>query len=49
MAVKILKGENEPANLPVQIPQNLKFVMNKETADDIGIEIKDEWNAEFNE
>ena len=29
MAVKILKGGKKPAELPVQYPQNLKFVMNK--------------------
>ena len=49
MAVKILKGESTPAELPVQIPQNLKFIMNKEAADAIGLEIKDEWNAELTE
>jgi len=49
MAVKILKGESQPSEIPVQVPQKLKFVMNKETADTIGLEIKDEWNAEFNE
>ena len=49
MAVKILKGESTPADLPVQIPQNLKFIMNKETADALGLEIKDEWKAEFTE
>ena len=49
MAVKILKGESKPADIPVQIPQNLKFVMNKATADILGLDIKDEWNAEFTE
>lgn len=49
MAVKILKGEATPAELPVQVPQNLKLVVNKETAESIGLEIKDEWNAEFAE
>lgn len=49
MAVKILKGESKPSEIPVQVPQKLKFVMNKETADTIGLEIKDEWNAEFSE
>ncbi|MCZ2260865.1 ABC transporter substrate-binding protein [Sporosarcina sp. G11-34] len=49
MAVKILKGESKPSEIPVQVPQKLKFVMNKETADTIGLEIKDVWNAEFNE
>ncbi|MCZ2259536.1 ABC transporter substrate-binding protein [Sporosarcina sp. G11-34] len=49
MAAKVLKGESKPADLPVQVPQNLKFVMNKDTADTIELEIKDEWNAEFSE
>lgn len=49
MAVKILNGESTPADLPVQYPQNLRFVMNKETADLLGLEIKDEWKAEFAE
>jgi len=49
MAVKVLKGESEPAALPVQIPQNLKLIMNKATADSIGLDIKDEWKAEFSE
>ncbi|MBS4210749.1 ABC transporter substrate-binding protein [Bacillus sp. FJAT-50079] len=47
MAVKILKGESKPADLPVQIPQNLKLVMNEETASAIEVEIKDAWNAEL--
>ncbi|MEK3934816.1 ABC transporter substrate-binding protein [Sporosarcina sp. FSL W7-1349] len=49
MAVKILKGESKPAEMPVQIPQNLKLIMNKQTAETIGVDIKDEWNAEFAE
>ena len=49
MAVKVLKGESEPATLPVQIPQNLKLIINKDTADSIGLSIKDEWKAEFSE
>jgi putative ABC transport system substrate-binding protein len=47
MAVKILKGESTPADLPVQYPQNLRFVLNKETADILGLKVKDEWNSEF--
>ncbi len=38
MAVKVLKGESEPATLPVQIPQNLKLIINKDTADSIGLD-----------
>ena len=49
MAVKILKGESKPADLPVQIPQNLKLIMNKDTASTMGLDIKDEWKAEFSE
>jgi len=46
MAVKILKDGVKPADLPVQEPQNLIFMVNKETADAINVTIKDEWNAE---
>ncbi|MDI2588670.1 ABC transporter substrate-binding protein [Psychrobacillus sp. NEAU-3TGS] len=49
MAVKILKEESKPADLPVQIPQKLKLIMNKDTASTIGIIVKDEWKAEFSE
>ncbi|MBE3102624.1 MAG: ABC transporter substrate-binding protein, partial [Bacilli bacterium] len=49
MAVKVLKGESKPADIPVQVPQKLKFVLNKDTASTIGLEIKDEWKAEFSE
>ncbi|MEK5070881.1 ABC transporter substrate-binding protein [Sporosarcina sp. FSL K6-1508] len=49
MAVKILTGESTPADSPVQIPQNLKLIMNKDTAATIGLDIKDEWKAEFSE
>ncbi|WP_313890909.1 ABC transporter substrate-binding protein [Psychrobacillus sp.] len=47
MAAKILKGESTPAELPVQYPQNLRFVLNKETVDALGIKVKDEWKSEF--
>lgn len=46
LAAKILKGEN-PSDLPVQYPQNLKFVMNEDAAKAIDLEVKDEWEAEF--
>ncbi|MDW0115404.1 ABC transporter substrate-binding protein [Sporosarcina thermotolerans] len=49
MAVKVLKGESKPYELPVQIPQKLKLIMNKETATLLGLDIKDEWKAEFSE
>jgi len=47
MAVKILKDGAKPADIPAQVPQNLKLVMNKETAETIGLEIKEDWNAEL--
>lgn len=47
MVVKILKGEATPADTPAQYPQNLKLLINKKVADDLGIEIKDSWGAEI--
>nr|WP_249313245.1 ABC transporter substrate-binding protein [Lederbergia citrea] len=47
MAVKILNGESKPSEIAAQPPKNLKFVINKKTADTIGVEIKPEWNAEI--
>lgn len=49
MAVKILKDGKKPADIPVQVPQKLLFIMNKDTATTIDLEIKDEWNADFSE
>lgn len=49
MAVKILTGEAQPADIPVQNPQNLKLLMNKDTADAIELDVKDEWDVEFSE
>ncbi|WP_186671013.1 ABC transporter substrate-binding protein [Sporosarcina sp. BP05] len=49
MAVKILNGESKPSELPVQVPKNLKFVMNEDAASKIGLEIKEEWKAERSE
>lgn len=49
MAAQILKGEKKASDLPVQYPQNLKLLINKDAAKKMNIEIKDEWNtlAEF--
>ncbi|KGR92413.1 ABC transporter substrate-binding protein [Ureibacillus massiliensis 4400831 = CIP 108448 = CCUG 49529] len=46
MAVKILKGEATPSEIPAAYPANLKLVINKATAETIGVEIQDSWNAE---
>ncbi|TKD68739.1 ABC transporter substrate-binding protein [Pseudalkalibacillus hwajinpoensis] len=43
MAAKILKGEATAADMPVQYPQNLKLKMNKKAAEEMGIEVKSEW------
>ncbi|QBK25165.1 ABC transporter substrate-binding protein [Ureibacillus thermophilus] len=47
MAVKILKGEATPADIPAEYPNTLKLVMNKDVVEKLGIEVKDEWNAEL--
>lgn len=49
MAVKILNGEATPSEIPAAYPGNLKLLINKSTADNIGLEIKDTWNAEVYE
>ncbi|WP_442600248.1 ABC transporter substrate-binding protein [Neobacillus sp. D3-1R] len=51
MAAQILKGEKTPAEMPVQYPQNLKLLINKDSAKEIDIKIKEEWNniAEYYE
>ncbi|WP_017754289.1 ABC transporter substrate-binding protein [Calidifontibacillus oryziterrae] len=51
MAAQILKGEKTAADLPVQYPQNLKLLINKKAAAEMGIEINAEWEgaAEFTE
>lgn len=49
MAVQILNGDAQPADLPVQFPQNVKFVVNQQAADLLGIEIKEQWQAEIAE
>lgn len=49
MAVKILKDGTKPSDIPAQFPQNLKFVVNKDAAEKMGVTIKDEWEAEFTE
>ncbi|MFA1643370.1 ABC transporter substrate-binding protein [Chryseomicrobium imtechense] len=47
MAAQILSGEKTPADLPVQYPQNVKFVVNRDAADTLGIAIDESWNAEI--
>lgn len=47
MAVQILKDGKKPADIPVQVPQNLRLQINEEKAKQLNIEIKEEWNAEL--
>ncbi|WAA13025.1 ABC transporter substrate-binding protein [Fervidibacillus halotolerans] len=44
LAVKILKDGKDPSELPAQYPQNLKLVINKNAAKEMGIELKSEWD-----
>ncbi len=46
MAAEILEDGKKPADIPAAYPANLKFEINQETADQLGIDIKDDWNAE---
>lgn len=43
MAVEILEDGKKPADIPVRLPQNLKLVINKQAAEEQGLEIKEEW------
>ncbi|MFD1706437.1 ABC transporter substrate-binding protein [Siminovitchia sediminis] len=49
MAIQILKGEKTPAEIPAEPPKTLKFMVNKEVAETIGVDIKPEWEAEIYE
>jgi len=50
-AVQILKEGKNPGEIPATYPQNLKLLINKDAAEKMGVEIKDEWEdkAEFTE
>ncbi|MBM7577828.1 ABC transporter substrate-binding protein [Jeotgalibacillus terrae] len=51
MAVEILTEGVDPGEMAVQYPGNLKLMINKDAAEEMGIEIKPEWEemAEFTE
>ncbi|KIL49316.1 ABC transporter substrate-binding protein [Jeotgalibacillus soli] len=44
LAIQILQDGTAPADLPVQYPGNLKLLINKQAAEEMGIEIKPEWD-----
>ncbi|MFF5993993.1 ABC transporter substrate-binding protein [Lysinibacillus sp. KU-BSD001] len=45
-AAEILKDGKSAGEIPATYPANLKLVINKATAENLGLEIKDTWNAE---
>lgn len=44
MAVEILKGEKTPAEIPAEFPSEINLVINKKAAEEMNIELKEEWN-----
>lgn len=46
MAVQILLEGKSPSEIPAAYPANLKLVINKATAENLGLEVKPEWEAE---
>lgn len=42
MAIKVLKGEAEPANMPIEKAEKFDFAINGEIADEIGIEVPED-------
>lgn len=49
IAVEILKGEKDPSDIPVEYPEEIKLIINKEAAEKQGVKWHDEWDelAEF--
>lgn len=45
MAVKVLKGESKPGEMPIEYLQETELVINQKTADEIGIAIPEELKA----
>lgn len=46
MAAQILLEGKSPSEVPAAYPANLKLVINKATAENLGLEVKPEWEAE---
>ena len=42
MAVKVLKGEAQPAKMPIEKPNKYDFAINGTVAEEIGIKIPDD-------
>lgn len=45
MAVEILKGDKDPSDIPVEYPEEIKLMINKEAAEKQGVK----WHAEWDE
>jgi putative tryptophan/tyrosine transport system substrate-binding protein len=45
MAAEILEGKKKPSDLPVQYPQKLKLQINKKAAEEMGVQINQEWET----
>ncbi len=45
MAAEILEGKKKPSDLPVQYPQKLKLQINKKAAEEMGVELNQEWET----
>lgn len=46
MAVEILTGEKKTADIPVEYPPSMKLFINKDAAEEQGIEWNDDWDAD---
>lgn len=44
MAAQILTGEKTPADIPAEYPSSIELVINKKAAEEMGVELKEEWN-----
>lgn len=48
MAIKILTGESEPADMPIEYLENIELAINEDVAAQLGITIPDDLKAEMN-
>ncbi|MCA1064234.1 ABC transporter substrate-binding protein [Rossellomorea aquimaris] len=44
MAAKILKGDKKPSEINVEYPKNFKLMINKEAAEEQGVEVQEAWS-----
>ncbi|MDA3129206.1 ABC transporter substrate-binding protein [Aliibacillus thermotolerans] len=46
MAAEILSGEKTPADIPVEYPEDMQLIINREAAEAQGVDIHEDWDAE---